>query len=193
MSGSEKYFDQVNFEKEDFTIDPIATGEYDQCIFSACNFANVDLTGIRFIECSFKGCNFSMTIMKQTSLQTVVFEDCKLIGIHFDDCNKFLFTVVFKTCVINHSSFSNISMKQTVFRNCNLKESDFSGSDLSSSVFDQCDLHSAIFENSNLEKADFSTAFNFSIDPVKNKIRKAKFSMHGLPGLLEKYDLRIVQ
>ncbi|WP_419802798.1 hypothetical protein [Mucilaginibacter sp.] len=41
-------------------------------------------------------------------------------------------------------------------------------------------------------EADFSSAYNFSIDPENNRIKKAKFSVAGLPGLLEKFGLKIV-
>ena len=43
-----------------------------------------------------------------------------------------------------------------------------------------------------LEKADFSTAYNYVIDPELNTIRKAKFSIAGITGLLHKYDIDIV-
>ena len=49
----------------------------------------------------------------------------------------------------------------------------------------------AAFENTILEKADFRTSFNYSIDPGKNRIKKAKFSLAGIAGLLEKYDIEI--
>jgi fluoroquinolone resistance protein len=42
-----------------------------------------------------------------------------------------------------------------------------------------------------LEKADLRTAYNYSIDPSINKIKKAKFSLPGVVGLLSKYDIEI--
>jgi fluoroquinolone resistance protein len=58
-------------------------------------------------------------------------------------------------------------------------------------IFDNCDLKNAAFDQTILEKADFRTAFNYSIDPDNNKIKKAKFSISGLTGLLEKYNIEI--
>ena len=46
-------------------------------------------------------------------------------------------------------------------------------------------------ENSNLEKADFRTAANYSFNPELNKMKKTRFSLSGLPGLLAKYDIEI--
>jgi hypothetical protein len=52
-------------------------------------------------------------------------------------------------------------------------------------------LSGATFENTNLEKADFRTSFNYSIDPEINRIKKAKFALPEVLGLLNKYDLVI--
>lgn len=72
-----------------------------------------------------------------------------------------------------------------------MQEADFTDADHSSSRFDQCNLTRALFENTNLVKADLRTALNFSIDPERNKLKKARFDRMGLTGLLEKYDLVI--
>ena len=68
---------------------------------------------------------------------------------------------------------------------------DFTEADLTNSVFDNCDLAGAKFEKTILEKADLRTSHNYSIDPEINKIKKAKFSVHGITGLLDKYDIEI--
>jgi hypothetical protein len=73
----------------------------------------------------------------------------------------------------------------------NLQEEDFTETVLMSSVFDNCDLGSAIFENTNLEKSDFKTAFNFNINPEKNRLKGAKFSKENLYGLLSDYKIII--
>jgi len=48
----------------------------------------------------------------------------------------------------------------------------------------------ATFDNFS-ERTDFRTSFNYSIDPEKNRIRKARFSLIGIAGLLNKYDIDI--
>jgi uncharacterized protein YjbI with pentapeptide repeats len=75
--------------------------------------------------------------------------------------------------------------------NCNLQETDFSEADLTSSIFDNCDLHRAIFYNTNLEKTDFRSSYNYSLDPERNRIKKARFSRLGITGLLDKYNIEI--
>ena len=63
--------------------------------------------------------------------------------------------------------------------------------DLTGCVFNNCDLTKATFENTIIEKADFRTSFNYSINPEINRIKKAKFSLSGIAGLLDKYDIEI--
>jgi len=65
------------------------------------------------------------------------------------------------------------------------------GRQLSKASFTDCDLAGAIFDNTNLEQADFRTAIHYAIDPAANRMKKAKFSIDGLPGLLHKYQLDI--
>ena len=84
-----------------------------------------------------------------------------------------------------------MSLKKTRFKNCSLHEVDFSECDLSGSIFEHCDLARSAFNRTVLEKVDFRTSYNYSIDPEINRIKKAKFSLVGLTGLLDKYDIEI--
>jgi uncharacterized protein YjbI with pentapeptide repeats len=61
--------------------------------------------------------------------------------------------------------------------------------DLTGVIFDNCNLHKAVFIDTIANKADFTTSYNFSIDPERNKLKRAIFSEVGLKGLLHKYDL----
>lgn len=72
-----------------------------------------------------------------------------------------------------------------------MQEVDFTEADLSISTFDHCDLSNAKFEKTNLEKADFTTAYNYTIDPEINRIKKARFAIPEVIGLLSKYDIVI--
>jgi uncharacterized protein YjbI with pentapeptide repeats len=132
-----------------------------------------------------------MAKLSQTSFCTVQFKECKMLGLHFDHCNEFLFAVAFDHCQLNLSSFYGLKLKKTYFKNTILHEVDFSDADLTQATFDQCDLMNAIFDNTLLEKADLRTAFNYTIHPEKNRLKKAKFSVSGLPGLLQHFDIVI--
>jgi fluoroquinolone resistance protein len=71
-----------------------------------------------------------------------------------------------------------------------LIEIDLTESDLTSAVFDNCDLK-ATFDHTILEKADLRNSYNCTFDPENNRIKKAKFSLEGLAGLLGKYDIEV--
>jgi uncharacterized protein YjbI with pentapeptide repeats len=129
--------------------------------------------------------------MKSTALRDVTFLNCKLLGVRFDECNEFLFSVHFENCMLKFSSFHKLKLKQTRFQTCNLQEVDLAEADLTGSVFETCDLQRTLFDHTNLEKVDFRSSFNYSIDPEKNRIKKAKFSHEGAWGLLDKYDIEI--
>ena len=79
------------------------------------------------------------------------------------------------------------------FNDCKLSEVDFSSTSLVGAIFNDCDLSGSIFNNSVIEQADFRTAYNYSIDPENNRIEKAKFSVQGIIGLLDKYNIIIEQ
>lgn len=114
-----------------------------------------------------------------------------MLGLHFSDCNTFIISLDFKDCHLNLSSFFKLKLKRTKFINCSLQEVDFAEADLSASLFSDCDLLGAVFENTGLEKVDFRTSRNYSLDPDLNRIKKAKFSMPGIAGLLDKYDIDV--
>jgi uncharacterized protein YjbI with pentapeptide repeats len=154
-------------------------------------FSGVDLTKVVFIECTFDGCDLSMTTLNNTSLREIKFKNCKMLGLHFEECNPFLFEVSFSNCQLNLSSFYQRRLKQTVFSNCQLQEVDFAEADLTAAKFDNCDLTYAVFSNTILEKADFTTSHSYILDPETNYLTGARFSLDGLPGLLTKYAIEI--
>ena len=126
-----------------------------------------------------------------TLFNDVRFSKCKMLGIHFEDCNKFIISINFNSCQLNLSSFTGLNLKGTRFTDCRIAEADFFEADLKDSVFHNCDLQGCLFENTNLENADLRTSVNYSIDPDMNNIRKAKFSWPGIIGLLSKFDIEI--
>jgi uncharacterized protein YjbI with pentapeptide repeats len=114
-----------------------------------------------------------------------------MLGLNFDRCNEFGLAISFENCTLNHASFYQTKIKATLFKNCQLQEVDFTECDLSYAVFEHCECSKAIFENTVLEHADLRSAQHYSIDPEKNKIKKARFSVFGLAGLLEKYGIEV--
>jgi len=114
-----------------------------------------------------------------------------MLGLQFYDCSEFGLSFRFDNCKLGHSSFYKTKIKKTVFKNSQLEEVDFIECDLASSSFENCNLAKARFENTILENADFRTSYNYSINPEINRMKKAKFSLTQVTGLLDKYDIEI--
>ncbi len=185
------YFEAKVFDAnpgEPYTLNP---GEYEQCTFNNLDLNGSNLSGFNFINCIFNACNLGNATLNKTSLIDVAFNGCKMVGLHFDTCNDFLFTPRFGHCILDYSSFHKRNLKKTVFSHCSMLEVDFEEADLSGLVLEYCNMAGALFSNTNLEKTDLGTAYNYSIDPEKNRLKKARFSMNGIAGLLEKYDIVI--
>jgi uncharacterized protein YjbI with pentapeptide repeats len=163
--------------------------EFEQCWFVGGDFSSADLTDKRFIDCLFERCNLSLAILANASLQNVTFRECKLSGVQFSACRDMLFEVEFAHCQLPYASFHGKRMRSTRFTHCVLTEVDFSYTDLTEAVFQECSLNGAIFEQTQLIAADLTTATGFLIDPDMNAIKKARFSLEGLPGLLSKYEI----
>jgi fluoroquinolone resistance protein len=186
-----KLIENLTFENIDYTGKIISKNEFYSCRFHRCNFSDCNLSHNTFIDCSFVDCNLSMLKIIGSSLKNVTFKGCKLIGVDFSECNDFLFKVDFENCILDYSYFLKKKMAKTTFKVCTIKDANFTDSDLTQAIFGQCDLSGTVFERTNLTGADFSSSYNFSIDPEANRIKNARFSQQGLSGLLQKYGIII--
>jgi len=183
--------DQI-YNKQDFSNQKLPARAYDGCTFEYCNFTVADISVITFLDCKFIACDFTKVMMKQTSFRDdCVFENCKLLGANFSNCNSFMFSVAFTGCILSYASFYGFETKNMRFVDCKLMGTDFTDAILTGSEFLKCDLTDAIFDQTNLEKVDFRTAQHFTIDPFNNKLKEAKFSKDGLAGLLTRHNLII--
>ncbi|MEO8885410.1 MAG: pentapeptide repeat-containing protein [Mucilaginibacter sp.] len=185
------YEDQT-FDKLIYTEQRITGKEFQSCTFKNCDFTNSDLSNTKLLECTFEGCNLTMIKLDKTTLNDVVFKGCKLLGINFSVTQDFLFSVRFENCILDYASFMDKKMPKTHFIKTTLKEATFSRAILTGSVFDECNLNETIFNQTDLTGVDFSTAYNYIIEPELNTIKKAIFSSQGLAGLLTTYDIKIV-
>ncbi len=187
----EAYTEGKSFNKADFTLQNLKRGDYENCTFISCDFSGANMSEIKFLACVFESCNLSNAILAKTSFQDVIFTNCKMLGLHFENCSDFGLSFQFEGCILDHSCFYRKKIRGTIFRNTKLTEVDFTETDLAASVMEGCELAGATFDHTNLEKADLRSSVNYSINPETNRIRKAKFSRDGIPGLLDKYDIFI--
>lgn len=182
------YINQV-FDKT--SIPPTGTidTQFESCTFKNCDLTQADFFGCDFIKCTFEHCNLSMVKFGHSGFDKVHFDGCKMIGVDFSHTKDFLFSIDFSNCILDYAAFMKKKNRKAKFSNCSLKGTDFSEADLTSAIFEKCDLNTAVFMRSTLSSANFVSSYNFTIDPEKNLLRKAKFSLDGLPGLLENYGI----
>ncbi|MFI5160802.1 MAG: pentapeptide repeat-containing protein [Sphingobacteriales bacterium] len=172
--------------------DPVFTHrQFENCKFVNCDLANANLSGILFIDCLFEDCNLSLANVSTSGFQHIKFKGCKLSGLNFSRSQDFLMEMHFDNCILDNAVFYKKKNRKTTFRDCSMIETDLTEADLTDCKFDNCNLHRAFFSQTILTNADLSTSYNFIIDPDNNVIKKAKFSVHGLAGLLMKYSIEI--
>lgn len=191
MAQDEIYYDDRVFSEADVLEKGRRTTNFSNCVFKKCDFGEVDFRDCNFANCEFDGCNLSMVKFNQTGLDDVNFKNSKLVGTDFSVAKDFLFSVNFTDCILDYATFVKKKNKKAKFTDCSLKGTDFSEADLTSTVFKRCNLIEAVFMRTILVQANLSEAYNFSIDPEVNNVRKAIFSSSGLSGLLHKYDIVI--
>jgi uncharacterized protein YjbI with pentapeptide repeats len=186
-----KVIDDVTFDK--VSINELdSSNQYNDCMFKNCDFSNANLNGFEFTDCRFEFSNLSMTKLDGATLNDVKFSNCKLMGIDFGKCATFLFSVSFEKCILNYALFQKNNLKKTLFKSCTMHEMSFIETNLTEAVLKDCDLLNSTFDHTNLEKADLSTARNYIIDPLSNRLKKTKFSLPDVVGLLAQHDIVIV-
>ncbi|PZR19885.1 MAG: hypothetical protein DI539_12450 [Flavobacterium psychrophilum] len=186
---SDNYLIAKEYTDVVFGDESIMYKDFERCSFTNCDFSSANFTGVAFIDCTFTGCNFYEAKINYVAFRGALFTDCDFNGVNFSMVDPLLFEIEFKDCLLDYSKFYTLKIKGTTFTNCSLIAVDFMSTDLTGVMFDNCNLHKAVFIDAIANKADFTTSYNFSIDPERNKLKKAMFSQAGLKGLLDKYDI----
>ncbi len=180
-------------KKEIFNGFPPGITEFNNYTFNDCDLSQLDLTSYEFIDCTFINCDLSMAVIEHTVFSRVMFIGCKMIGLDFSRCSKFVFSVSFNESILDFCFFYKKKLKKTLFKKCSMKEMTFIECELDESKFDDCDLDRTTFEKCNLGKSDFSTAYNYTIIPSENNIKNARFSYPEILGLLRHYNIKVVE
>lgn len=182
----DKTYTNINYSNKE-----VQSREFINCSFENCDLSSSDFSHTDFTSCTFSDCNLSLIRLKDTLLNDVKFINCKMTGVDFSICNKYIFLVEFTQSHLDLSSFYGMKVTKTVFNNCSLKEVDFEEANFKESTFEKCDFMRANFMHTNVEKCDFRSSYDYSIHPANNIIKKAKFSATEIMGLLDSFDIII--
>ncbi|MFO0746687.1 MAG: pentapeptide repeat-containing protein [Myxococcota bacterium] len=165
--------------------------EYEATTFRDCDLTGADLGKKRFVDCVFEASNLSTVEWRGAALHGVRFRECKLLGADLTRVRTTFLALTFEACKLDYANFGGLELVKTLFDHCSLVDASFVGTNLSGAVFSDCDVSGALFRQTNLSGADLRGADGLVLDPEQNRIRKAKLSLHGLPGLLTKYELDV--
>lgn len=173
-----------HFENLDLSAVSLRSFHFEDCSFSHCHFSGADLTGATFFSCRFESCDLSNALFQGARFRMPSFQDCKMLGLQWVHLTDFV-APRFERCRLDFSNFSSLKLKKSEFLSCSLREVDFTQADLSETCFKESELLGTQFLNTNLAKADFRQAFHYSINPLNNKIKGARFSLPEACSLLE--------
>lgn len=186
-----QYFLDIEYNDLTYGEQEVNLKEFECCTFNDCDFSQCNFIGVVFIDCIFNDCLFSGAKINHVALRSVFFNRCKMEEVNFAMCDKLIFEVHFKECVLDFSKFYTLKIKGTTFIDCSLVAVDFMSTDLTEVAFDNCDLYRSEFAKAIANKSNFKKSYNYTIDPTKTKLKKAIFSLNEVKGLLFKHELVI--
>jgi fluoroquinolone resistance protein len=190
------YADQI-FEDIRQERDRVESSEFQDCVFIRCFFPETVFHKCRFVNCVFRQCDLSLVKVAESSFSSVRFEDTKGIGINWTEADWTLCrrgdSLEFYRCAISHSTFIGLRLPGLRIRECVAADVDFREADLSGANFAGTDLAKSMFGRTNLSKADLSRARNYALDPGKNNLKQAKFSLPEAMALLYGLDIILTE
>lgn len=189
------YADQV-FKKVHVEHGQVASSEFYDCSFVRCSFVECVFRHCRFVNCAFQHCDLSLVRVPESTFSSTRFENSKVIGVNWSQAawpTPVLGNPIgFFKSAISHSTFFALSLRGIQIQDCVALDVDFREADLAGADFSGTDLSQSIFGNTNLSEADFSRARNYSIDPGRNFVKEAKFSLPEAMSLLYSMDIVLV-
>ncbi|MCL1079871.1 pentapeptide repeat-containing protein [Parashewanella spongiae] len=195
IENNQQYFEQTFHQQSDSSSVFIGI-EFENCEFIDCDFTEAKFQNCKFNDCTFNRCNLSLVKLTHSHFYQINFLECKLLGIDwtYADWSRFNLEpeISFKKCILNDSSFFELSMHSLIFEECKLNDVDFREGDFSNSTMIYCDFHHSLFMRTNLQCVDFTESINFQIDIFENKLTQAKFSRYEAINLLESLEIELV-
>jgi fluoroquinolone resistance protein len=140
---------------------------------------------------TFEKIDFTVKPLSKGDYDHCTFLHCNLSSINLSE-------IKFVDCVFRGCNLSMAAVSATVFRDVRFADCKMLGMRFDqasafgfSCLFEGCTLDHSSFYQMKIKKADLRTAFNYSIDPERNRMKKAKLALAGVRGLLGKYDIVI--
>jgi fluoroquinolone resistance protein len=190
MSFDARVYYQQTFSKLTLTDETIEGVSFEECKFEGCSFTTCKFISCKFVICKFSGCTLSAITPTNSRFSEVKFSGSKAIGFDWAKAAR-IDDLQFSDCQINYSNFGFLKTPKIKIINCEAKEVDFLEADMNNGVFTNTDFEKSRFFKTNLSGADFRGARNYFIDVQNNTIKKARFSLPEVLGLLKGLDIII--
>ena len=195
QDGQQEYCGK-RFGGIDVSKETIASKRFEDCEFTACNFASAQLQRCKLVDVTFRDCNFSLLRLDGTRVSNAHFASCKLRGVDWTKADWPQISlppqIQFEECILDDSSFFGISLEEIVIERCTARDVDFRDCNLSRSVLKGTDFSRSLFGKTNLVGADFTDATEYNIDVFDNEIRGARFSRQEAVRLLAALAIELV-
>jgi uncharacterized protein YjbI with pentapeptide repeats len=171
----------------------LASCDFEECRFVRCDFSESEARACRFAECTFEHCDLSLIRLSRSTFSACRFEDSKIIGVNWTEAawpaTRLWVPVCFERCVLNHSTFLGLELREVRIIECTAHDVDFREADLARADFSGTDLTGSLFTNTKLTGADLRSARNYRIDPRENALKGARFSLPEAISLLNGLDI----
>jgi fluoroquinolone resistance protein len=189
---TEQIFRDMRLDHEE-----IVSSEFHDCVFVGGSFVESVFRRCRFVTCVFRECDLSLVRVPQSTFTGVRFEECKLVGVNWTEAcwptARLGRPLSFSKCSISHSTFLGLRLQGIEIRDCVAQDVDLREADLSGAEFGLTDLSGSLFGGTDLSRADLSRAINYLIDPGKNVLTQARFSLPEALSLLHGMDIVLVE
>lgn len=194
------YFSGSNIDEKTFSSLDISSQNFEgvtfrYCTFSDCNLNETVMTTCLIENCRFINCDLSLIRTPKTRFQGTFFKDSHMMGINWCMADWEVHSLIskkrvgFENCLLDHSLFINLDLRETQFLNCKAHHVDFEGANLTKAIFRRTDLEGTRFVNCDLPETDFSGAVNYTIDAGQNKLHKTRFTLPEAITLLHALDI----
>jgi uncharacterized protein YjbI with pentapeptide repeats len=111
-------------------------------------------------------------------IKSTAFENCKLVGVTFnqDSLQPFLTSFDFENSKLSSCTFANLKLDNVSFKECLIDEGLFESCSLKKSDFSNSEFQRTAITRCNLSGADFRNTTGANIDLRENRTEKTKFS-----------------
>jgi uncharacterized protein YjbI with pentapeptide repeats len=193
MLIDDQYYENETIKKIVMKGGTLNTAEFSDCTFRDSSFIESTFKDCRFVDCVFQDCDLSLIQIPGSTFQSVQFKHSKLIGVDWTRANwpetRLADDLIFSNCALNHATFIGLKLPGLKIISCAAVDIDFREANLRGADFAGTDLSQSIFHSTDLSAADLSQARNYAIDPSKNILKGARFSLPEALALLKCMDI----